>query len=262
VDRWTLVLTGMASALGLMTLVWIASVIRRDASLVDRAWGLVFVLLAGVYLVGAEDPTPRSYLAAALVTIWGVRLSVYLTWRNWGEGEDWRYGMMRERYPKRFALTSLVTIFWGQGLAAVGVGTPLLAAVRDGQPESLGWLDGVGVAVWIVGFVFEAVGDRQLAKFKSDPLNRGRVLDGGLWRYTRHPNYFGDATQWWGLGLIGSAAGAWWSILGPAGMTFVLLRVTGVILTERHLRSSRGGAYEDYVRRTSPFIPWPPRSGH
>lgn len=189
------------------------------------------------------------------MTVWGLRLSAYLTARSWGKGEDWRYQEMRRRSRSSFAAQSLVTVFWLQGLAAWGVGIPLAAAVRADQPESLGWLDGVGAIVWAIGFLFEAVGDLQLARFRADPANRGRVLDRGLWRYTRHPNYFGDAVQWWGLGLIGVAAGAWWSVLGPLGMTLVLLSVTGVIATERHLRESRGPSYEEYVRRTSAFFP-------
>lgn len=206
---------------------------------------------------GFEDPSPRGYVAAILVTVWGLRLSTYLTWRNWGRGEDWRYSQMRARSRGSFEVKSLFTVFWLQGVAAWGVGLPVATAVRTGQPDSLGWLDGVGAVVWAVGFGFEAIGDFQLAQFRPDPSNRGRVLDHGLWRYTRHPNYFGDATQWWGLGLIGLAAGAWWSLLGPARMTFVLLRMTGVFETERHLRESRGAAYEDYIRRTSVFLPRP-----
>jgi steroid 5-alpha reductase family enzyme len=258
-SRFGVALAGLGSVLALMTVTWVISVIRRDASLVDRVWGLAFVVLGWVYVIAADNPTPRSFLAVGLVTVWGLRLSAYLTWRSWGRGEDWRYGQMRERARGSFAVQSLVTVFWLQGLAAWGVGLPLAAAVRTGQPESLGWLDAVGVIVWLIGFLFEAVGDLQLARFRADPNMRGLVLDSGLWRYTRHPNYFGDAVQWWGLGLIGVAAGAWWSLLGPLGMTVVLLRVTGVFETEKHLRKSRGAAYDNYVRRTSAFVPWPPR---
>ena len=258
-SRLAVALSGLASVLALMTVAWAISVVRRNAGVADWAWGLAFVVLAWVYVAAAEDPTARSLLAAGLATVWGLRLSAYLTWRGWSRGEDWRYAKMRERSPGSFAARSLVTVFWAQAVAAWGVGVPLAAAVRPGQSEALGLLDMVGVAVWAVGFVFECAGDVQLARFRSDPANRGRVLDSGLWRYTRHPNYFGDAVQWWGLGVIGVAAGAWWSLLGPLGMTFVLLRVTGVLATERHLRESRGAAYEEYVRRTSAFIPWLPR---
>jgi steroid 5-alpha reductase family enzyme len=255
-SRLAVALTGLVSVLALMTVTWVISVVRRDVSIVDRVWGLAFVVLAWVYVVAVEDPTSRSFLAAGLVTVWGLRLSAYLTWRSWSKGEDWRYGQMRERAGGSFAIQSLFTVFWLQGLVAWGVALPLAAAVRAGQPESLGWLDAVGVLVWMTGFLFEAVGDLQLARFRANPANRGAVLDTGLWRYTRHPNYFGDAVQWWGLGLIGVAAGAWWSLLGPLGMTIVLLRVTGVFATEKHLRETRGTAYGEYVRRTSAFVPW------
>jgi steroid 5-alpha reductase family enzyme len=193
------------------------------------------------------------------VTVWGLRLSAYLTWRNWGKGEDWRYRRMRERSPRGFPARSLVTVFWTQAVAAWGVGLPLLAAVGPEQPRDLGWLDWLGALLWAIGVSFEAIGDLQLARFKAAPRRGGGVLDTGLWRYTRHPNYFGDALLWWGLGLIGLAAGAWWSVLGPAGMTVFLVRVTGVTVTEEHMRRTREDAYVDYVRRTSSFIPLPPR---
>lgn len=258
-NHLALVILAGGGALALMTLVWILSFVRHNTSLVDGAWGLACVLIAWVYLFASGTITSRSALATVLVTIWGLRLSAYLMRRNWTGGEEWRYRRLREQSPSRFSWTSLVTIFWFQALAAIGVTLPLLAVVDPAQPDSLMALDAFGVTLWLIGFLFEAVGDWQLARFRADPSKKGKVFNRGLWRYTRHPNYFGDAVQWWGLGLIGLAAGPWWALLGPAGMTVVLLWVTGQYPTEKHLLSSRGKAYEDYIRTTSGFLPWPPR---
>jgi steroid 5-alpha reductase family enzyme len=253
-----MVLWGTAAVLGFATAAWVLSVVRGNATVADRAWGLTFVVLAWTYVATGPSVTARSVLAAALVTVWGLRLAVHLTLRDWGQGEDWRQREQRQR-TRNFSWTSLLTVFWFQASGAVLVGLPLLAAVREGQPSSLGWLDGAGVAVWATGFLLEAVADLQLARFSSQPDNRGRVLDAGLWRYSRHPNYFGDAVMWWGLGLLGLAAGAWWALVGPATMLVILLRFSGVAVMEPHLQATRGAAHADYVARTSAFVPRPPR---
>ena len=254
-------LFGLGLALALMTAVWLASLQRRDVSLVDRVWGAAFVVLAWGYLVvspAAEPPVARRLLVPLLVTLWGLRLSIYLTWRNWGHGEDFRYAEMRRATPG-FAWKSLLRVFWLQATIAWVVGLPLLQVQRRDPGPDLGWLDLAGVVFFAVGLLFETVGDLQLARFKADPANRGRVLDRGLWRYTRHPNYFGDAMVWWGLALIALATpGAWWSLIGPAVMTFLLMRVSGVALLEKTLAETKPG-YRDYVRRTSAFFPLPPR---
>jgi steroid 5-alpha reductase family enzyme len=260
-SRVALVLTVLVGALAFMTAAWAVSVARRDAGVVDRAWGLACALVAWIAIVAAAEPTVRSYLAAGFVTVWGVRLSAHLTWRSRGRGENWRYRRLRERHGRSFAARSLVTVFWAQGAAAVVVGLPLLAAVRVGQPAALGWLDLLGAAVWAVGFGTEAAADAQLARFHAAETERTarRVLDRGLWRYSRHPNYFGDAVQWWGVGLVGLAAGASWALVGPLVMTAVLVRGTGVAAIEPHLLESRGEAYRRYVATTSALVPGPPR---
>jgi steroid 5-alpha reductase family enzyme len=242
-----------------MAAVWVVSLVRRDASLVDRVWGLAFVVLAATYAVLGDGAGPRTMLLLALVSVWGLRLSGYITWRNWGDGEDKRYRAMRRRAGGSFAARSLVTVFWLQAVLAWLISLPLLAATTAREPAGLGWLDYLGVAVWLVGFLFEAVGDAQLQRFLADPANRGKVMDRGLWRYTRHPNYFGDTTLWWGYFLIALATGAWWAALGSALMTLFIVKVSGVALTERNMGESSREGHAEYVRRTNAFFPGPPR---
>ncbi len=253
-------LSGLASAAGLMVVVWVASLVRRDASLVDRVWGLAFVVLAWTYWLVGAAPGPRPTLALVLVTVWGLRLSAFITWRNWGHGEDPRYVAMRERRPGTFPVRSLVTVFLLQAVLAWLISAPLLAATAVAGGD-LGWIDAVAVLLWTVGFVFEAGGDQQLARFLADPPNRGRVMDRGLWRWTRHPNYFGDTVVWWAYLGLALAVGAWWAAAGTLLMTFLIVRVSGLALTEK--RMARSGAkregYDEYVRRTNAFFPGPRR---
>jgi hypothetical protein len=185
-----------------------------------------------------------------------VRLSAHITWRNRGHGEDRRYQQIRRNNDPGFAFKSLYIVFGLQALLAWVISLPLLAAASSSSP--LGWLDALGVLLWIVGFLFEAGGDWQLARFTADPANKGKVMDRGFWAWTRHPNYFGDACAWWGLGVLGLAAGGWWSVPGPLLMTLLLLKVSGVTLLEKDIGERRPG-YADYVRRTSAFLPRPPR---
>jgi len=257
---WQIWLVGLATGSALMVVTWIASVVQKDASLVDRVWGLAFVVLAWTYAVAAGVWTPRAWLALTLVTVWGVRLSVFITWRNWGHGEDARYAAMRAKRPDSFTNRSLVSVFLLQAVLAWLISVPLLAATALGG-GALGVLDVIAVAVWTVGFVFEAGGDAQLARFLSDPANRGKVMDRGLWAYTRHPNYFGDTVVWWAYLLLALAVGAWWGAFGTVMMTLLIVKVSGVALTER--RMGRPGkareGYDEYVRRTNAFIPGPRR---
>ena len=250
-------LSGLAVLVGVTSATWVVSLLRRNASIVDSVWSLLFVAAGWTYAVTADAPGGhRRTLVLALVAIWAVRLSAHITWRNWGDGEDPRYQAMRRRQGPRFPVKSLVTVFLLQGMLAWVVSLPLLVGV-DGH-DRLGFLAGLGLVVWLVGFGFEAIGDLQLARFKAQPANKGVVMDRGLWRCTRHPNYFGDATQWWGLWLIAAEAGGWWTAIGPALMTFLLLRVSGVALLERRIVRTRP-AYADYVARTNAFLPGRPR---
>lgn len=252
-------LVGLVTILTVLTLVWMLSLRLRDASIADVCWGLGFVLLAWVYCLLSPSLTPRSWLVASLITLWGARLSRHIFRRNHGKGEDPRYQAMRASHGRAFWWRSLFTVFWLQGAILWFVALPLLIAVRAAQPAALTAVDGLGVVLFAVGFGFEAVGDSQLKRFKADPSNRGQVLDRGLWRYTRHPNYFGDATLWWGIyAMAASAPGGWLTVLSPSLMTLLLMRVSGVTLLEEGLKASKPG-YREYMARTPAFFPWCPR---
>ena len=238
-----------------MVALWAVSLPLRNASIADGFWGLGFVGVAGVAFAREHAAGPRPLLALALVSAWGLRLAAHLISRNHGKGEDPRYAAMRSKAGEKFWITSLFTVFVLQGALLWVISLPVqLAITRDAGP--LGLFDGLGVALWIVGFLFEAVGDAQLRRFRADPSSRGRVLDTGLWRYTRHPNYFGDATLWWGLGCL-ALPGAPWVLVSPVLMSFFLRSVSGVPMLERDMAQRRPG-YAEYVRRTSAFFPRPP----
>lgn len=253
-----LLLVSALVCLALMGLAWVVSLIIRDASIVDMIWGFGFVAVSWATYLAAEQPGPRSLLLTMMVTIWGTRLSGYLVWRNLGKPEDYRYQEMRRKAPRLFWLISLFQVFLLQGALIWLISFPVVATQVD--HEVLGWLDVVAVLVWVVGLFFESVGDVQLARFKSRPENEGRVMDRGLWRYTRHPNYFGDFMVWWGHYLVALAGGAWWTIFSPLLMSVLLLRVSGVAMLERTI-SKRRPEYEDYARRTNAFFPGPVRGG-
>lgn len=247
---------------GLMVLVWLLSLPLKDASIVDMFWGLGFILVAWTSWWHAPGDPTRKLLIAVLITIWGLRLSGYIAWRNIGHGEDPRYQAMRQKAGRRFPLLSLVRVFLLQGVVMWVVSLPVQAGQIPESPAAFTWLDFVGIGVWFVGVFFEAVGDFQLARFKANPENQGQVMDRGLWRYTRHPNYFGDFLMWWGIYLIALAASplrTWWSGIGPAIMSFFLMRVSGVTLLETSLKQSKGPAYERYIKQTNAFFPGPPR---
>jgi steroid 5-alpha reductase family enzyme len=250
---WSLV-----AVLVLFSMLWVVSLVVRDASIVDRFWGIAFIVIAS-YVSAATDGFPkRAHLVLLLTALWGVRLSVYITARNLGEAEDYRYRAMRRQWGSSFPLASLGTVFLLQGFLAWVVSLPVQVAVASVHPLHLTYTDYLGAIVWAAGFLIESVADVQLASFRGNPRNQGRVMKTGLWRYSRHPNYFGDALLWWGLWLIALSVGGWWTAIGPAVMTLLLLRVSGVAMLERKLRRSRPG-YDDYVQSTSAFVPMPPR---
>ncbi|CAN5722676.1 DUF1295 domain-containing protein [soil metagenome] len=243
----------------LMVLTWVVSLLAHDASIVDIVWGLAFVLVAVAVALAADGSGSRRTLLAVMVAVWGLRLSGYLAWRNLGHGEDYRYRAMRKKYGERFGLISLVVVFGLQGVLAWVVSLPVQLAVSADNPAGLGPLALVGVALWLVGLFFETVGDAQLARFKADSANEGQVMDQGLWRLTRHPNYFGDFCVWWGIFAVAAETGPGrWGVIGPLVMSFLLLRVSGVAMLEKTIGKRRPG-YEAYVARTSAFFPRPPK---
>jgi steroid 5-alpha reductase family enzyme len=235
---------------------WLISVVRRDVSIVDSLWSLLFLLALLVYLAASGTTGPRSWMITVMVAAWALRLSMYITVRNHGEPEDRRYQAIRRNNEPHFWFKSLYIVFLLQGFLAWVVCLPALAAVSGQTPP--GPLDFAGLALWLVGMYFEVVGDWQLARFRRGKREAGAVLDTGLWRYTRHPNYFGEALLWWGVYLIALSAGAWWTIFAPLLMTFLLLRVSGVALLEKDI-ADRRPAYRDYIRRTNAFFPGRPR---
>jgi steroid 5-alpha reductase family enzyme len=238
---------------------WLLSLYKRNVAIVDSLWALMFMLLAWTSASATGVTRPRAALLLVLVSVWALRLSIYITWRNWGHGEDRRYQAIRARNEPGFAIKSLYLIFGLQALLAWVISLPLHGAILSEAP--LGLADAVGAVFWCVGFVFEAGGDWQLARFKADPANQGKVMDRGFWRYTRHPNYFGDFAIWWGFYVIAAGAGAWWSIVGPLLMSLLLMRVSGVTLLEKDI-GERRLQYADYVRRTNAFFPGPPKEGN
>jgi steroid 5-alpha reductase family enzyme len=244
--------------LSLMILLWLFSLVLKNASIVDIFWGTGFVISAWVYFVLTPDGfLLRKLLIAALTTAWGMRLSLYILWRNAGKGEDFRYQAWRKAAGGRWWWLSFFKVFLLQGILMWIISIPLLAAQFHSGPSRLTGLDFLGATVWLVGFFFEGIGDLQLARFKADPINKGKVMDRGVWRLSRHPNYFGDAAQWWGTYLIAAAANGWWTFFSPVLMTVFLLWVSGVPLLEKSLASRTG--YDIYIKTTSAFIPWFPR---
>jgi steroid 5-alpha reductase family enzyme len=253
-------MSSAAVAIGIfMIAMWWLSLALKNASIVDVGWGLGFVLVAWIVHANVDGNEDRQRLLVAMTTLWGLRLAVHLFVRNHGKGEDYRYRAMRKQWGPRFPLISLGTVFLLQGVLMWIVSLPVqLGQVR--RTPDLGALAWIGVAIWAIGLFFEVVGDAQLAAFKKDPTSAGKVMDRGLWKYTRHPNYFGDACVWWGIALVAAETTVGrWGLIGAATMTFLLRRVSGVTLLEKSLVKRRAG-YTEYVARTSPFIPRPPRS--
>jgi len=246
---------GLAAIGGLALIGWVIATARRNVSVVDSLWGLFFVVAMAVYC--SRGTSTRGALVLALVGLWAVRLSAYVTWRNRGEAEDRRYRAIRATREPGFWWKSLYVVFGLQALLAWVISLPLHAAAVSTAP--LGVPDALGIALFLSGFAFETIGDAQLARFKADPAHRGAVMDRGLWRYTRHPNYFGECCVWWGLYAIALGAGAWWSVPGPLLVTLLLLKVSGVTLLEKDI-GERRPAYADYIARTPAFLPGRPRA--
>ena len=238
---------------------WVVSLLRRDASVADPAWGPGFAGVAGAAALAARPLDARGVLVLVLVVAWALRLGVHLLGRNLSHGEDPRYAAMRASWGPRFAWVSLFTVFLLQGALLWIVSLPLQAAIgRANGGGALGPWDALGAALVVTGATLEAVADAQLRAFRRDPESRGRVLDTGVWAWSRHPNYFGDALMWWGFGCIALATGAWAALAGPLLMNVLLVRVSGVAMLERDI-AERRPEYRAYIARTPAFVPWPPR---
>lgn len=254
-------LFGLAAIVILALITWLVSIVRRDVSIVDSLWSILFLAAAIVYIHCSGAQSQRAKMMLLLVALWALRLAIYLTARNWGQPEDHRYQKIRARNQPNFAFKSLYIVFLLQGLLAWIVSLPLLAVATSASDLMwLGypWLDYLGAAIVIFGVLFEAIADWQLSQFKAHVGNKDFVLDTGLWRYSRHPNYFGEFCVWWGFYLLACSAGGWWSLPGPLLMSVLLLKVSGVSLLERDI-GTRRPAYRDYILSTNAFIPGMPR---
>jgi steroid 5-alpha reductase family enzyme len=250
----------LAAIVLMMIMGWLLSLVLKNVTVVDSLWGLGFVMIAWTTFFLTDGFLTRKLLIAFLVTLWGIRLSIYLTLRNWGKGEDPRYGLWREKSGKHFWIASLFKVFLLQALFLWAISISVQYGVASKTPEMIILLDLFGLILWGVGFIFEAVGDWQLAAFKSNPANKGKVMVQGLWAYTRHPNYFGECFMWWGIFLIVfSTPNSWWTILSPLTITAVLLKMTGIPLTEKTIVTHRPG-YKEYIQRTNAFFPWFPKA--
>ena len=247
----------LAAILFVGGLAWVVSVLIDDVSFVDSLWSLFFLLATVLFAVDAGELGTRAQIVVACVLLWSLRLSLHITVRNWGEPEDYRYQNIRENNEPGFVVKSLYIVFGLQGLLAWIISIPLLPAIASDAP--LNPIDIMALLLFVFGFFFEAVGDWQLSRFKASERSEGQVLDTGLWRYTRHPNYFGEFCIWWAFWLFAASAGAWWTIYAPALMSFLLLRVSGVAMLEKDI-GKRRPAYAEYIRSTNAFFPSLPRA--
>lgn len=239
-----------------MNVMFLLAIAMKRNDIVDIAWGLGFIIVALLSLVAIPGITWRRLLVSGLVIAWGLRLAGYLYLRNRGRKEDFRYAQWRQQWGRNWMLRSYLQVFILQGLFMLMITYPLFT-VTQSRIVDIGILDGIGILVWLVGFLFEAIGDAQMRAFKQDPANRGKIMDRGLWRYTRHPNYFGESAMWWGIWIIlMSNSHGIYAIFSPIIITFLLLRVSGVPMLEKKYKDDP--AYREYVRRTSAFIPLPP----
>lgn len=237
-----------------MTLNYLLALWRRDNSLADIAWGPGFILVAIITFLASDHETIRQWFVLGLVIAWGGRLALRIYRRNRGKGEDFRYRKWREEWGKNWVLRSYLQVFLLQGFFMWLVSLPLIV-INAGSEASPGWWDFAGIGVWLTGFLFETIGDAQLDAFLKQQSNRGKILDTGLWRYSRHPNYFGEVMQWWGIFIIANAVPSGWvSIIGPLMITFLILKVSGVPLLEKAM--SQNPEFKAYQEKTSKFIPW------
>jgi len=260
-DFFQIYFRGLMLIIFLITMLWLWSVYLKDVSIVDAFWGCGFVILAIYYFftTPSSELHPRKILVLVLVGIWGLRLSLYLLIRNWGKPEDFRYQKFRNDYgANRYWWFSFFQVFLLQGILLWIISAPLLSTQYFSSSNPLNYFDYLAIMVWGIGFLFETLGDDQLSKFKSNPANKNKVLNTGLWKYTRHPNYFGDAAIWWSFGLFSIASGSYLPLISCLIMNVLLLKVSGVVLLERTLTNSKP-RYKEYMDKTPAFFPWFPK---
>lgn len=241
----------------MMTLLWLLSLLLKNSSIVDIFWGIGFIVIAWIGFSYGYGYLPRKQWMCAMVALWGLRLALHIGLRNWGKPEDFRYAKWREENGASWWWISFFKVFLLQGFLMLIISVPILAAQSFGFPAILTPMDLIGALVWGFGLLFESTADLQLTRFKQNQANKGKILTTGLWKFSRHPNYFGEAVVWWGIYIIALAAGAWWTIFSPILMTWLLVRVSSVAMLERTTSLKLG--YEEYVRKTSAFVPWLPK---
>lgn len=254
--NWQIYLYGLCAMLALGFAGWLISLYRNNVTHVDSMWSLFFVVGAITYASQITNLSSRSMVVLSLLVLWALRLCIYLTWRNWGPHEDHRYAAIRSNNSPGFAFKSLYIIFGLQAALAWIISMPLLGALNSSQPMNM--LDYAGIALLSFGLIWEMLADWQLSAFKAKPQNKAKVLNTGVWRYSRHPNYFGECCVWWGFYLLALAAGAWWALPSALLMTLLLLKVSGVALLEQTI-TERRPEYAEYIRTTNAFIPGCPK---
>ncbi len=252
----SLIAIAWAASAALMTLLWLVQRSRGNAAIVDVAWAFATAALGAWFALSADGDPSRRLIVAAMVLVWGVRLGTHLRQRVGSEREDGRYRRMRDAWGDN-TQRNMFVFFQIQALWAVMFALPMLAAARNASAP-LGWLDGLGVALWLASLVGASTADRQLARFRSNRANRGTVCRDGLWRNSRHPNYFFEWLHWWAYVCLAAGSPIWWiAPLSVAAMLYFLTKVTGIPPTEAQALRSRGDAYREYQRTTSAFLPWP-----
>lgn len=253
--NWSLYVDGIGVIVILSTLTWVLSLFLKDVSIVDSAWSLMFLVSGIYYYQSTITPDIRTDIFFGLLIVWSLRLAIHLTWRNWGEPEDRRYQDIRKKYSPNFEFKSLFIIFVFQAVLASIVSLPVVSVMgTQSEATNVGVVEYVAILIWSIGFLYESIADWQLAKFKSDESNTNKVMNAGLWRNTRHPNYFGEFLIWWGFYIYAFSTGPWWVIISPLLMSWLLLKFSGVVMLEETIIKRRP-KYQEYIDKTNAFFP-------
>ena len=253
--NWTIFIDGMLVIMILAALTWLLSLYLKDVSIVDSIWSLMFLAAAIYYYSNITETNIKQDVFFILIVIWSVRLATHLTWRNWGEAEDRRYQEIRKKYSPNFSLKSLPIIFVFQAVLAILISLPIVSVLGSQSDYlQLGYIEYAAIGIWTLGFLFESIADWQLASFKSNSDNENKVMDKGLWRYSRHPNYFGEFLIWWGFYIFAFNAAPWWIIVSPLLMSWLLLKFSGVVMLEETIVHRRP-KYQGYIDSTNAFFP-------